>query len=395
MTKYEKFQLTEELWLKYSYEDKQGLKSDRKKIIEDYERITGEHMSMNLLKSRIRRLDSKVLYESKSFNERTDEIIDEPTQLYTPHDLMISMGVDPEEFEMDSTTVNRWWLDKGDILERIRNGQLKIRIKPKKFEITESLLDRLISKNVEPIIIEKKVQAPHGLYEFTMTDAHFGNNSFDDYKETFEKTLHWIDSQDWDTILMPIGNDLFHWDNVLGTTTAGTQVGFEPDLDFAWEQAMLFYKPIIELAIQRGENVYMPYVPGNHDTTLGWAFAKALKELYPQVIHDTRNNNYKIFTWEKVAIGLSHGSNPRDFKKYARIFNELFRKEFAHAEVREIHLGDKHHQMVFDEYGVVTRGLSTRAKVDQWHYNGGYIGASDCFQAFIYSKSAIEAMLFI
>lgn len=395
MTKYDKFQLTEDLWLKYSYEDKQGLKSDRKKIIEDYERITGEPMSMNLLKSRIRRLDSKALYESKSFNQRTDEIIDEPTQLYTPHDLMISMGVDPEEFEMDSTTVNRWWLDKGDILDRIRNGQLKIRIKPKKVEIDAKFIERVLERVHEPIYIENSFSDAYGLLELTLTDMHFGKNTYDHYKGTQQKVLRWIQSQGWKQILIPIGNDLFHWDNFNGTTTAGTQVGFEPDLDKAWDDAYNFYIPIIELALEHGIEVYIPYIPGNHDETMGWAFAKLLEDKYPQAIHDTKNDNYKIHIWEKVAIGLSHGNTPRQFNKYAHIYNDLFRKEFAYATVREIHLGHEHHQKLSDEFGIVTRGLSTASGTDKWHYDNGFIGASKVFQCFVYSEDTLEAMLFI
>ena len=69
--------------------------------------------------------------------------------------------------------------------------------------------------------------------------------------------------------------------------------------------------------------------------------------------------------------------------------------ELARADVREIHLGDKHHQMIHDEFGIVTRGLSTASNTDKWHYDNGFIGASKCFQAFIYTENAIEAMLFI
>lgn len=69
--------------------------------------------------------------------------------------------------------------------------------------------------------------------------------------------------------------------------------------------------------------------------------------------------------------------------------------EFAKEEIREIHLGDKHHQMVHDEFGVVTRRLSTGSDTDQWHYNKGFIGASNSFQVFIYSENAIEAVIFM
>ena len=49
--------------------------------------------------------------------------------------------------------------------------------------------------------------------------------------------------------------------------------------------------------------------------------------------------------------------------------------------------------MILDEFGIVTRGLSTASNTDQWHYNKRIIGASKCFQAgFIYNEDCLEAM---
>lgn len=389
-------ELVEQLWIKHCYLTNNGNYTSNKDLIsEDYEKVTGEKLPKNILNNDIQRLDRESLYLKKTFNQRTDEIIDAPAKAYTPSDLIEAMGASPDHFEMVDTTLNKWWLDKGDILERIRNGQIKIRIKPKQFKVDENVLDRLVNKNREEVYIEADINDPYGMFEMTLTDLHFGKNTYEHYKPHQKRIMRWIRSQEWEEILLPIGNDLFHWDNFLGTTTAGTQVGFEPDLDKAWEDALRFYIPIIELCLEHALNVYMPYVPGNHDETLGWAFVKMLAKDYPQIISDTDNENYKIHTWEKIAVGLSHGNTPRQFTKYAPIYNELFRKEFAEAEIREIHLGDKHHQMLDDSYGIVTRGLSTASVNDKWHHNSGYIGSSKVFQCFIYSKSRIEAQLFI
>ena len=60
---------------------------------------------------------------------------------------------------------------------------------------------------------------------------HFGKNKtpMKTINHIQDKVMRWIKSKEWQEILIPIGNDLFHWDNVNGTTTAGTQVGFEPN----------------------------------------------------------------------------------------------------------------------------------------------------------------------
>lgn len=361
---------------------------------QEYFELTEKKIPMPTLRDKVAKYRFSL---TKTFNERTDDIIDQPKKLYTSKDLLEAMGVDPDgDLDFDRATVNRWWLDRGDILERIRNGQLKIQLTKKKFELTEAVMNSLLEQaNITPLWIDESVDKPSGLFEFTMTDPHFGKNTYADYKPHQDKIMRWIKSKEWQEVLIPIGNDLFHWDNVNGTTTAGTQVGFEPNLEQAWEDAIKFYFPIIEETIRHSVDVYIPYIKGNHDATLGWSFVKMIEKKFPQAIVDTSIDNYKLHTWKKIAIGLSHGNEPKDFKKYSKIFNELFRMELAQAEVREIHLGDKHHQIIHDEFGIVTRGLSTASITDRWHYNNGFIGASKCFQAFIYTEDSIEAMVFI
>lgn len=360
----------------------------------EYFELTGKKIPIPTLRDKVSNYRFSL---TKTFNERTDDIIDQPKKLYTSQELLEAMGVDPNgDLDFDRATVNRWWLDKGDILDRIRNGQIKIQLTKKKFELTEAVMNNILEKaNITPLWIDESVDNPSGLLELTLTDMHFGKNTYEDYKPHQDKLMRWIKSKEWQEVLMPIGNDLFHWDNIKGTTTAGTQVGFEPNIQEAWEDAIRFYFPIIEEAIRQSVDVYMPYIKGNHDATLGWAFAKMIEKKFPQATVDTSIDNYKLHTWKKIAIGLSHGNEPKDFKKYSKIFNELFRMELAQASVREIHLGDKHHQMILDEFGIVTRGLSTASNTDQWHYNNGFIGASKCFQLFVYTEQSIEAMVFI
>ncbi len=386
-------ELIETLYKKYQEE---GTINYRRLLIEDYEKATGNAIPISTLEKYIARIKIK----PKTFNERTDEIIDLPTEPYNEQAIIIAMGFDPTKFMIERITVNRWWTDgipsEEDLLKRIKSGQIKAQLKPRRFEFSEESINELIElANVSQIWVDESVDKPSGLLELTLTDMHFGKNTYENYKPHQDKVMRWIKSKEWQEVLIPIGNDLFHWDNVNGTTTAGTQVGFEPNLDETWEDAIKFYFPIIEEAIRQSIDVYIPYIKGNHDATLGWAFAKMVEKTFPQAIVDTSIDNYKLHTWEKIAIGLSHGNEPRDFKKYSKIFNELYRMELAQAEVREIHLGDKHHQMIHDEFGIVTRGLSTASNTDQWHYNKGFIGASKCFQAFIYTEDSIEAMVFI
>ena len=124
-------ELIGKLWQRYSYRDSQGYKSDRKKILKEYNVVSEIKIEEWKLKRCIAKLDKEHLYNekhTKSFNDRVDEVIDKPHKLLTEEDILIAKGLDPLEFEMnDYNTTNAWWSDiPGETLRRIRNGQLKV-----------------------------------------------------------------------------------------------------------------------------------------------------------------------------------------------------------------------------------------------------------------------------
>lgn len=390
--------LIEKLWQKYCYKDKQGYKSNRKQICIDYEEETGVAIPETSVTNYIAKLDREKLYNekySKTFNERTDEIISQPQKLLTPEDLIIAMGLDPKTVRMKSSTVNRWWLDRGDIEERIRNGQIKINVEPILFEITEDLIENLM-KSIEPIHIDvmPKKSVKNSLLEIPIMDAHFGINTYEDYKSHQEEIYKYISSQEWDKTLFNIGHDLFHNDNLRGTTSSGTVID-KVNMSEAWEHALNFYVPLLEKAIEQSNQVHVIYTKGNHDESLGWAFCKSLEARYPQIEFDNDPyEEHKAFVYHDVFLGYTHGDKTND-NKLAQVFNAKYRLEMAQANRRIIKRGHKHTNKMIDEFGVLLIGLGTGAKTDGWHSDNGYVGNHKAFEIFVYNQNTMKGHLYI
>lgn len=370
----------------------------RKMVCQEYQEQTGNRLPMATLRDMLSRwgltrADFKST-ETKTFNQRTDEIIDEPRKLYTSEELLEAMGIDPDgDLEFDRATVNRWWLDSGDILERIRNGQLKIHIKKKTFELTESKLDILLSKKARPLYCETKVSNPHGLLEIPLFDKHYGINTYEDYKETQAEIYRYISSQEWELNLYTIGQDLFHNDDFRGRTTSGTPIE-QVDIEQAWQDALNFYCPLIERSIEKSIQVKVIFSRGNHDETLGWAFVKLLKAMYPQVEFDDTQDEFKCHIYKGNFLGYTHGDKVND-NKLAQIFNSLYRLEMAQCSTRIIKRGHVHTNKMIDEFGTLIIGLGTKAKTDAWHRENGYVGNRKKFEIFIYDDYELKAHIYI
>ena len=80
------------------------------------------------------------------------------------------MGFDPTKFMIERITVNRWWTDgipsEEDLLKRIKSGQIKAQLKPRRFEFSEESINELIElANINQIWVDESVDKPSGLLE--------------------------------------------------------------------------------------------------------------------------------------------------------------------------------------------------------------------------------------
>ena len=159
--------LVDKLYQKYK---NQGTMYYRQEMADEYEKMTGEKITIGSLERYIRA-------SKKTFNERTDEIVDVPTGLYDEKSVIEAMGFDSNKFSIERITANRWWTDgikdNEDVIKRIKSGQIKVHLRQKKFEFSEESMNLLLEKaNIKPVWVDESVDKPSGLLELTLTDMH-------------------------------------------------------------------------------------------------------------------------------------------------------------------------------------------------------------------------------
>lgn len=241
---------------------------------------------------------------------------------------------------------------------------------------TESRLDELleaIKDNTQIAQIEPKViEDAEGMLEIPLFDMHFGIADMDYYRDTLAEIMCIVSSKHWETIVIPIGQDLFHNDSITkGITTKGTLIE-KVNLKQAVYDAKTFYFNLIDKAIESANKVSVIYSPGNHDKTVGWMFVQILKERYGDIVDD-RLIERKAVWWNGCFIGITHGEKHTDNANGLRgKFTMEFPTLFATAKVREIHCGHLHREDSRDEYGVLVRRVSTGNKDDDWTIDEGY-----------------------
>ena len=301
-------------------------------------------------------------------------------------------GFSPDEFIVKKLTLNEWG-NKDDYDKQ--NYQVKLEVEPKKDKVItlDDISDLLESVNIKPITVKKYISKPNGLLEIPLFDMHIGNNKYEYYKEHQSQIASYILSQEWETILFIIGQDLFHNDNFKGMTSNGTLIAHE-DMEQAFTDAHKFYQPLLELAIAQSLNTDVIYSRGNHDETLAWAFVKSLETKYEQITFDTKQAEHKHFIYNDVFLGYTHGDKIND-KKIVRNFEALFRLPMAQAKRRILKKGHIHTLKSFDDNGTQVMTLGTANETDQWHLDQGFIGNHKSFEIFIYNETSMKAHLYI
>ena len=311
-------------------------------------------------------------------------------QSKSPEYLLKAHGYDVDQWTLVSARNNIWNVySKQDGVQTLYSSKITVRPKKDEFSLTD-LVEYMAE--LEPVKIERTPITSTGLLEIPIYDPHFPISTYDDYIESQSKILNKIESKDWEQILITLGSDMLHHDNMRSTTANGTPIQ-QVDIIQGWEYARQFFEPIIESAIKHSKICKVIYVPGNHDESLSWAFTQMIKARYPQAIYDTNVEQWKIHTYGNTVIGFTHGDKAR--KDLHNVFMANFPNEWGEATNREIHCGHIHIEEVRDYYGTMVRSLSTRNKTDKWHKQNGFLGAHKRFQLFEYSREGLESIHYV
>lgn len=310
--------------------------------------------------------------------------------------LLEAHGFDPCEWELVTAKNNIWNVySKSDDPDNPHNVSTlyssRLTAKPLKTRFDLEAIVAAVTK-VKPVKVERPVDPEALMLELGYHDMHFGVSSLETYQCTLERSIELIRSRKWDTILIPVGSDLFHNDNFRSTTAKGTPIE-GMDWTVSWADAATFYVTLITWALKHGLRVVLVYIRGNHDESMAWAFCQFLAVKFPRLEVELEICERKVFSWQGVAIGMTHGG-----KSKASDLDRLFRSEFPefnNALIKEIHTGHEHHEETEDKYGVLVRKAPSRNKTDGWHSTRGFVGAEKRFTVFWYSPGVLEGIRYV
>ena len=278
------------------------------------------------------------------------------------------------------------------------NGEIvQAWIKQKATDIDPQEFLSAISCSVEPYEFpDKTVTNPKNMLEIPLFDMHWGIAFMDYYKPVLDEIIELISSHTWKKIVIPFGQDFFHNDSIInGQTTKGTLVE-KVDMTRAVKEGRKFMYSIIDMAIAYAEEVKVIYSAGNHDRSTAWMFVQVLLERYGADIVDDSFDYRKVITYGKNSVMITHGDAKQATPStLAQIFPISFAKEFADANVREVHAGHLHHEMEADIHGVMVRRLSSGSKTDDWSNKEDFIGTHKRFMVFEWSLDKLKSIHYI
>src|SRR5690625_551807 len=208
----------------------------------------------------------KMLQDGSHTSDKLIELSEE--EMKDKDAVLLANGYSPDEWELTSSQSSMWHhRNKEDGTKTMFAS--KIKAKP----ITDGFnLDELLEtiNNIEPINIEvPKYKVKHKqLLEISLFDQHFGINSYDDYKETQSKISELITSRVWEQIVITVGSDMLHHNGFTNMTVSGTEIE-HVDMVQAWEDARLFYQPLIDRALLNSNEVKVIYKIGRASCRVG------------------------------------------------------------------------------------------------------------------------------
>lgn len=298
--------------------------------------------------------------------------------------LLEAHGYDIDTWELVSARNNIWNVySKQDGVQTLYSSKITVKPKQNAFD-----WDAVIKKieTVQPVEVVPGYEPSDKYLNIPLFDMHFGIGDYEYYKETQQDIMSLV-SAGYKEVLFIIGQDLLHNDDFRGRTSSGREIE-KVNMERAWEDAMLFYMPVIELALEKCQTVKVIYSKGNHDESMSWAFVKCLQARYPQVQFDTRFKERKVHMLGYNFIGINHGDKKKEIN-LTENFSTEFPLEWSRAKTREIFTGHLHAERVIDKSGAVIRRMPTGNETDDWHDDYGYTTAHKRFEVFEYTEDKV------
>lgn len=410
-----------ELYKRHMYRDKQGVKTDWKSVVDDYQKWSGEPFKRDkeALRFHIKGMTKKLWeeeYGDKSYKpmqkrgrkpkkenkpKKDLEITADGTQKLLayvqmseeeakdPDFVMRVNGYPPDKWELIRLRVNEWTARNADN-DELYNYQIRLDVRPKKADVLT--LEDIKKANREyvykhPVIKPTKTKGNVAL-EIGLADLHVGSSYFDElfYMTRIVDIANFAkEIKDLEKIYLVWYGDVLHVDNTNKTTTKGTQL----EMPMTAFEMFQLAKKIVDFTIREFAftNLEVIWVQGNHSRIAEYALFDGTSDRWLDNKHisfDVDERRRKAYLYGNQLVGLYHGDMPKKnrFDWLSRDFKSLWGK----ARFVEQHGGHLHHEAVETKGAIVHRTLTTVKDTDEYEYGLGYHNVSRVVQTFLYHE---------
>ena len=357
-----------------------------------------------------------------------------PSHIKTLDELLKICEVDKKIWNVESHIVNKWDVTsfKQGSPVTIENFQVKARLIRNKFFGKEVAIGEMFLQMVQDYIPPVMCTIPktlrdiayppnykeNNLFEISCFDLHLGKlawygetgENYDvkiarqRFLQTIETLILRASGFQYSRILFPVGSDFFNSDNMINTTTKGTQ----QDEDLRWQKTFQVGVRLLVDAInmlkQTGVPVDVVVIPGNHDFERSFYLGSYLEAWFnsdPMVQINNGASPRKYYKFGKVLLGLTHGGEEKETSLPMIMASDIESKPmWSETIFHEWHLGHIHRKRnvnyaildrtrtVSEELGVTVRYLSSLTGTEEWHHKKGFIGAIKAGEGFIWNDEA-------
>jgi hypothetical protein len=344
------------------------------------------------------------------------------TRIHTLDQLLEFFQVDTKIWEVEKFVVNKW--EVGAMPHSVGGGtdwsrehsdfvveplyQVKAWLKKK--VVVVAILDEIAAMKEDAKSVRhkwteiKRSGTPSGnMLELTIPDLHIGKlawgkeTGWGDYDtkiadEVFRDAVNVLLRRSKvyrpQEIVMVIGNDLLHTDNLEGSTTLGTPQSSDSRYHKVFRAARVMLTDTIDY-LRKSAPVRVLVIPGNHDQLGAWHMGDSLDSWYhtcKDVIVDNEPTQRKYYQWGNVMLMWTHGDKGKR-ADYPILMATEQPGMFGETVYREAHIGDRHQVRLEENHGVRVRILPSLSEPDDWHAERGFVGNTRSAEAYVWNRS--------
>ena len=225
-------------------------------------------------------------------------------------------------------------------------------------------------------------------------------DNIDRYVKGFDTLLTSVLTHDPETIIFPVGNDLFHANDMTGRTKRGTQIQYLCSSEEAYEEICKVTVDCIVKLAQTGAKIVIPFVKGNHDEDNVTILGFWLRQLFADnkqigFLPGRLQRNY--IQYGANLFGFAHGDKEKSkISDLPLLMAQEVPDLWAATKYRKFLCGDLHHEFEYkflsskDRPGVQVAFLRSVGGSDKWHVDHGWIGIPKTAYAEIWDKKEGE-----